>query len=149
MKSQTPDEQGWYWCEDECGEWFMAFVSTGNDEVFLWDGQNPRDSRSAGLEDAAELFGIERWFGPFGCPGGDFHENTVVTDKPLQELAAANRNAIVLIHVDFRHCRDEGHGSSITMVSVQPRSEADKYIRKEVADIKREASQAAIKKATS
>lgn len=141
MLTETPDEHGWYWCEDVDGGWLMAFFDTGREIVHFWDGIDPQYEplQRTWPIDSQEVKDIRRWFGPFGCPGGDFHENTVITDAPLHEQASAEGKAIVLVHVDLKHCRD-GHGSRITMTSVQPLSDAEKYIEREVEDLKRECS---------
>lgn len=138
MTFNTPDEQGWYWCEDDLGNWYMTFVDTGREFVYFCDVNDPCFDPVDRLRiDSNTVKSIKRWLGPIGCPGGDFHENTVIADAPLHDLAASEGKAIVLVHVDYRHCADS-HGSSITMCSVQSRENAEKYIAKEVEDMKRD-----------
>lgn len=144
-KTKLPDEQGWYWAESHDGDWYMAFVDTGQERVYMMDGENPMaPDITADFDDAASL-GIRRWFGPFQCPGGDFGGHTVVIDAEMLDRAKRERKAIVLLHVDYKFCRDEKHGSSITCSSVVPRVKADEYVYRETEEIKAENAAAANK----
>lgn len=137
MYIKLPDEQGWYWAECHDGCWLMAFVDTGREVVILMDGDNP-DSPSAHVEfDEIETQKIKRWFGPFQCPGGDFGGSTVVKTVEDYALAKKKKNAIVVVHVDYLHCR-AGHGANITITSVVPREKADTYIYRERDEIAEE-----------
>lgn len=132
MRTSVPDEQGWYWAKDVHGDWRMACVSTCSEKVWLFD---------EGLEppcwDAYDLDGfpagiVVAWYGPFQCPGGDFGGLTVVSDEELHDKAALERKVIGIVHFDYRYCRDEGHGSSITFSGLYTRDEAEERIHREV-----------------
>lgn len=138
MTENLPDDQGWYWAECADGEWMMAFVDTGNEKVVLYEGEAPEAGElHCGFEQISSC-GIKRWFGPFTCPGGDFGGSTVEKDAEHYDRAKKERKAMVVVHVDYRYCRDEGHGSSITVTSTVPREVADKYVRREVDAVKKE-----------
>lgn len=132
---KTPDEQGWYWVKDRDDNWFMAFVDTSAEEVCFWDEQRPFHNPFICDFESTHLGGCIAWYGPFVCPGGDFGGDTVVACEEHHERAKKEKKVIGITHFDFRYCRDEHHGASLTVTGVYTREEAEKRIGLEVADV--------------
>ena len=129
MRTTTPDEDGWYWCEDKNGDWMLTFVDMLQERAWLIDETSLMEDW-IGLEDV-DGYGIVRWFGPLVCPGGDFGGPTVILDAQRHNEAAKEGKAIVLTHVDFKHCPDEKHHSRVTVTALMDREKAEKIISRE------------------
>lgn len=121
MTTNTPLDSGWYWVENDRGEWFMVCYDADREIMRAAFDADDSQSRHPG--------NIAAWHGPFNCPGGPFGEVTVVPPDETQKLAKAEGKAIVIQHVCYRHCDDEKHGSSVTVVSIMSRDKADDAIR--------------------
>ena len=128
MRNTQPDEQGWYWAKMGNGEWAMAFVDTGQEEVTIWNGDHPYEGCRRALYDEPEFPDqqVVAWYGPFNCPGGDFGSPTIVVDEKLHSAAASNCEAIALTYVDYQHC-DDGNHESIALIGRCSRQEADQF----------------------
>lgn len=128
---KLPDEQGVYWAEDWHGEWMVAFVDTGKEIVTLFGEDFDPKYRDIYEFDEFPKKLIKAWYGPFACPGGDFGSQTVVATEEDHQRAKRNKEAIVIVHVDYRHCSDEKHRASITSTATMPREEANEYVKRE------------------
>lgn len=137
--TRLPDEQGWYWCHMlDADVWCMAMVDTANECVTFFDAESGSDptryeweSGDLTLEDR---IGDCEWWGPFTCPGGHFGGMTIVADEELHDRAKAEKKVIGVQHFDFRYCRDEGHGSSLTVSGLYTREEAGERIGRETRE---------------
>lgn len=127
---KTPDEHGWYWVKYYDDRWFMAFVDTGREKAYFFDGSSRYANHD--LEEVPED-AYTAWYGPFACPGGDFGAVTVVADEELHTKAKAERKAIGIQHFDYRYCVGESHGSSLTVSGLYDREDADRLIHREVS----------------
>jgi len=134
MRTTLPDDQGWYWCKDNADNWFMAFVDTGEETIAMWDGHDPIQPPLYFDWDSQQSEQIVAWYGPFNCPGGDFGGLTVIASEDDYKNAEKDRKAIGIQHFDYKYCRDEGHGSSLTISGLYDRKEADGRIHREVGD---------------
>lgn len=127
MRYETPDDQGWWWVETKHDGWSMAYVDTGREKVFLFDGHEPPDfsrMNECELDTVAHDIGALRWFGPINCPGGPFGSDTIIISAERHDDAANEGKAIVLRHVDFSHLKGEGTHGQITVSGMYTRSEA-------------------------
>lgn len=141
MRTSTPDETGWWWVETKHDGWSMAYVDTGREKVFLFDGHEPPDfSRmdECDWETVAHDIGAVRWFGPLICPGGPFGGDTVIIGAERHDEAEREGKAIVLRHVNFHHCRDDRSGASITVTGLYSRAEAEPLIYVDLLGRKRD-----------
>jgi hypothetical protein len=139
LAAPLPTDEGLYWAKTRHDEWCLAYVDPGNEQVtiFVVDGKHRDvydfDELPAGL--------VKAWYGPFACPGGDFGSQTVVAAEEDHQRAKRNKEAIVIVHVDYRHCSGEKHGASITSVATMPREKADEYVKREAKAFEEEAAQ--------
>ena len=143
MRTELPDEHGWYWCKLlHNDEWCMAFVDTCEEHVLLFGGENGLSGPSRHKWDQRSLernLGIIQWYGPITCPGGDFGSTTVIIDEERHLQAALEKKAIVLTYVDLRYCKEDG-GSNITFIATVSQEDAKAYIDREVSKFKEEAT---------
>lgn len=147
MRTELPDEQGWYWAKLlDNEEWCMAFVDPGKELVFFFsgDGEDHFSGPSRHTWDQRSIerdLGIIQWYGPMTCPGGDFGGPSVIIDEERHLQAALEKKAIVLTYVDFRHCKQDGElGSNITFSAALPRDAAVAYVRREFSRSAQEAA---------
>ena len=127
MIERTPDECGWWWVETKWDGWSMAYVDTGREKVYLFDGHEPPDfSRmdECELDTVAHDIGAVRWFGPLTCPGGPFGGDIVIVGAERHDEAIRDGKAIVIRHADFSHVDDERSGARITTSGLYTRDEA-------------------------
>lgn len=151
--TKTPSENGWYWVADnpeaEDG-WMMAFLDVEQDVPTVvtfdpercmagfgrvatrwdWDGRVWRDRGYP----AGRWSGPECWFGPLNQPGGPFGSHIVEACEEDHQRAEKESKVIGIQHFDFRYCRDEGHGSNITLSGVYTREEAEKITSRMITD---------------
>jgi hypothetical protein len=134
MRRSLPDEHGWWWMKAiEDDEWRMAFVNTNRETITLFDGLDPREDQIEYKMDDFDEY-LADWYGPFHCPGTDFGQSTIVTEESHHREAARKGKAIVLQHVDFKHCPDEEHHSNVTVTSLRDRDEAEAIIYREATE---------------
>lgn len=143
MRTELPDEKGWYWCKllhNE--EWCMAFVDTCEEHVLLFGGDNALSGPSRHKWDQRCLdrdLGVIQWYGPITCPGGDFGGTTVLIDEERHLQAALEKKAIVLTYLDLRYCKeDAGCGSNMTFSAAVSFDEAKAYLDREVSKFTQE-----------
>ena len=130
MRKTLPDEHGWYWSKSPSdGDWCMAFVNMNRETVTLFDGVAPRNDQIEYPMDEFEN-SDRHWYGPFQCPGGDIGQHTLVIDEQLHEEAEASGDAIVLTYVDYQHCDDENHHSSLAITDRCSREQANQFTRR-------------------
>ena len=125
MRKTLPDEHGWYWSKSPSdGDWCMAFINMNRETVTLFDGVDPRNDQIEYPMDEFENSNRE-WYGPFNCPGTDFGQHTIVMEEKLHSEAIAEGKAMCVTFVDYSHCSDENHRSSIAITELRPRQDAD------------------------
>lgn len=129
--TKTPDEQGMYWIKTRHDEWCLAYLDTNNERVTIFSDEFNSKYRDIYELDELPAGLVRQWYGPFACPGGDFGSQTVVAAEEDHQRAKRNKEAIVIVHVDYRHCKGEKHGASITSVATMPREKAHKYVERE------------------
>lgn len=136
MPIDLPDETGWYWAyRVDANEWLMVFVDCGvRERIFVYGGEDGTGPHRFDYDDEQLTIELGRlqWYGKINCPGGDFGNETVIISQEMRALANQERKAIVLTHVDYRHCDDERHGANITSVSVMSREEATQHLHREI-----------------
>ena len=116
---KTPDENGWYWIEDECGEWWMAHLDAESDPQRL-TLVDPADGAVHLLESHADGNWNDRqmnvtsdaptqWIGPIGCPGGRLGDNGVYFSAEFYDKTEAEGRSLVMVYVD--------HGDTLNCAS--------------------------------
>ena len=131
MKDKLPDDHGMYWANTRHDEWLLAYVDTGSEQVVMFSEDFNPSYRDVYEFDEFPKGLVRAWYGPFACPGGEFGEQTVVAAEEDHQRAKRNKEAIVIVHVDFRYCREDKHGASITSVATMPRDKANEYVKRE------------------
>lgn len=118
----TPDEHGWYWVKIVVtGQWCMAHVHTGREQIRMFDGDDPSDPQyisNLDEEQADKRYGPLEWHGPIHCPGGDFGQETVLLSEETLKAAHESKAAVVLEHYDFSECDGDGIAGRVTKVKV-------------------------------
>lgn len=142
MHRICPDENGWYWIEDEYATWSMAYLEAetdqqrlvimnadpGDEDVIVWKRDDDDDLwRPCQWWRGEAWQGPTRWIGPLGYPGGEFASNTVEFTAQVHEEADAQSKALVLVVADTSHC-NEVPGSVIETCGIMTSDEAYRAI---------------------
>lgn len=106
---KTPDEQGWYWVEND-GEWSMVYLDTSRDELRLLVADTDHhdliechEADDGWTADGLWVESYSRWIGPLECPGGPFHSAIHEFDAEQHDAAKADGKVLVALVVDFTY----------------------------------------------
>ena len=107
---RTPDENGWYWIEDEYGEWWMAYLDAESDPqrltmvdsvVGMFTCWSPV-STATGTIGKRTVKGDApiQWIGPIRCPGGVLGADQAYFSAEDYDKAEATGQSLVMVYVD-------------------------------------------------
>ena len=127
-----PDNPGWYWTKWN-GQWHMMIVRTFDKTIDCYMQLGGCIVHHLPFKELEDRFkGSDapdwEWYGPFNRPGGDFGESTVIASEDLHKKAKAENKAIAITHVDYTHCEDEDHMSSVSVMQLLSAEDADKLL---------------------
>lgn len=124
-----PKNDGWYWTKSgRTDGWALVFISQFEKAAHVFDGANG----PIGFQDRMSFEDVEKlnwsWYGPFECPGGPNAMETVVFDEAMHQEAMVEREAMVVLHVDYRYCDVEKDPITLKEVT-DSRTAGRKYYR--------------------